>query len=122
MIYQLSFAYCSPNTYVGPSIVVIDNSQSTTENIDVGMYSSLMGNFDFSAPIHHVYTMSSRLSSAKRSFPFFTSYFSDPWTLPSPTSMIEGPSLAGMDMPLSAAKIAYQSILDSSTDPDPITS
>jgi hypothetical protein len=43
MIDQLSFAYSSPNASVGPSIPVIDNSQPTTENIGVRMYSSLMG-------------------------------------------------------------------------------
>jgi hypothetical protein len=87
---QLSFVYSSPNTYVGPSIPVIENSQPATENIGVGMYSSLMGTFDFSAPIHHVYAMSSRHASVGRSIPFRTSYLGDPWTLPSPTSLCEG--------------------------------
>ena len=59
---QLSFEYASPNAFVGPLILVVDNSQSKTENIDVGMYLSLMGTFDFMAPIHHVYAMSSRSS------------------------------------------------------------
>jgi hypothetical protein len=31
---QLSFAYSSPNASVGPSIPVVDNSQSETENIE----------------------------------------------------------------------------------------
>jgi hypothetical protein len=119
---QLSFAYSSPNASVGPSIPVIDNSQPTTENISVRMYSSLMGTFDFSAPIHHVYAMSSRPASTGRSIPFRTSYFSDPWTLPSPTSSGEGQLHAGMAMPLSAVEIAYQVVLDSSVDPDPVTS
>jgi hypothetical protein len=122
MIDQLSFAYSSPNASVGLSIPVIDNSQPTTENIGVRMYSSLMGTFDFSTSIHHVYAMSSRLASTERSIPFRTSYFSDPWTLPSLTSSIEGHSHAGMAMPLSAAKIVYQAILDSSADPDLVTS
>jgi hypothetical protein len=87
---QLSFAYSSPNTSIGLSIPMIDNSQKTTENISVWMYSSLMGTFDFSTPIHHVYAMSSRHVSVERSIPFRTSYFSDPWTLPSLTSSIEG--------------------------------
>jgi hypothetical protein len=89
-IYQLSFAYSSPNASVGSSIPVIDNSHPKIENISVRMYSSLMGTFDFSTLIHHVYAMSSRPASAKRSIPFCTSYFSDPWTLPSLTSLIEG--------------------------------
>jgi hypothetical protein len=119
---QLSFAYSSPNAYVGPSIPVIDNSQPTIENIGVRMYSSLMGTFDFSAPIHHVYAMSSRSALVGRSIPFRTSYISDPWTLPSPTSSSEGQLHVGMAIPLSAEEIAYQAILDSSVDPDPVTS
>jgi hypothetical protein len=49
---QLSFAYSSFNASLGNSIHVIDNSRSTTENVDVGMYSSLMGTFDFLTPNH----------------------------------------------------------------------
>jgi hypothetical protein len=80
-----------------------------------------MGTFNFSTPIYHVYTMSSKPTSTERSIPFRTSYFSDTWTLPSPTSSIEGHLHAGMAMPLSATEIAYQVILDSSVDPDLIT-
>jgi hypothetical protein len=69
---------------------VIDNSQAITENIDVRMYSSLMGTFNFLALIHHVYAMSSRHSLARSSILFCTSYLSDPWTLPSPTLLSEG--------------------------------
>jgi hypothetical protein len=81
-----------------------------------------MGTFDFSTQIHHVYAMSCRHASTERSIPFHTSYFSDPWTLPSLTSLIEGQSHAGMAMPLSTVEIVYQAILDSSVDPDPTTS
>jgi hypothetical protein len=42
---------------------MMDNSQLKTKDIGVGMYSSLMGIFDFEAPIHHIYAMSSRYSS-----------------------------------------------------------
>ena len=66
--------------------------------------------------------MFSRLVTTGRSIPFRNSYFSDPWTLPSPASSFEGQSNARMAMPLSVAKIVYQAILDSSTDPDPVTS
>jgi hypothetical protein len=83
MIDQLSFVHASPNASVGPSIPMIDNSQQTTKDMGVRMYSSLMGTFDFMAPVHHIYAMSSRYSSSMRSIPFRTSYFNDPWTLPS---------------------------------------
>jgi hypothetical protein len=98
---QLSFAYAIPNAFVGPSIPMIENSQLKTENIGVRMYSSLMGTFDVMAPIHHIYTMSIRYASSKRSVPFHTSYFNDPWTLPSSTASFEVQSHTGMVMPLS---------------------
>jgi hypothetical protein len=83
---QLSFACSSPNASIGPSIPVIDNSQPTTKNISVRMYYSLMGTFNFMTSSHHIYAMSSRPASIGRSIPFCTSYFSDPWTLPSSTT------------------------------------
>jgi hypothetical protein len=101
---------------------MINNSQPTTENIGVKMYSSLLGTFDFMTPSHHIYTMSSRPVSTGRSIPFCTSYFSDPWTLPSPTSSCEGQFHAGMAMPLSTTETVYQVVLDSSADLDPVTS
>jgi hypothetical protein len=122
MIDHLSFAYSIPNASLGQSILVIDNSRPTTENIVVGMYSSLMGTFDFSAPNHQVYAISSRSVSTGRSIPFRTSYFYDLWTLPSLTLSCEGQSHAGMAMPLSTVEITYQDILNSFTDPDPVPS
>jgi hypothetical protein len=104
---QLSFAHASPNALVRPSILVIDNSQPTTEDVGVRMYSSLMGTFDFMAPIHHIYAMSSRYSLSTRSIPFRTSYFNDPWTLPSLTMSYECQSQIGMSMALSVEEIAY---------------
>jgi hypothetical protein len=118
----LSFAYSSLNASIGPSIPVIKNSQPETKNIGVRMYSSLMGNFNFSTPIHHVYSMSSRPALAGRSIPFHTSYISDPWTLPSLNSSWEAQSHACMAMPLSVAEIEYQAVIESSIDPDPVTS
>jgi hypothetical protein len=61
---QLYFMHTRHNALVGPSIPVINNSQPTTEDIGVRMYSSLMGTFDFMEPIHHIYAMSSRSSSS----------------------------------------------------------
>jgi hypothetical protein len=81
-----------------------------------------MDTFDFMAPIHHVYAMSNMLVSLERFVPFRTSYFNDPWTLPSSTSSCEGQSHDGMAMPLSTTKIAYQFVLESSVNLDPITS
>jgi hypothetical protein len=90
MVNQLSFAYASPSASVGLSILVFDNSQLETKNIGVRMYSSIMGTFDFMAPIHHLYAMSSRLVSSERSIPSHVSYFNDLWNLPSSTTSCEG--------------------------------
>jgi hypothetical protein len=122
MIDQLSFVYASPNASVGPLIPMINNSQATTKNIDVRMYSYLMGAFDFMALIHHVYAMSSRPISKERSISFHTYYFNDPWNLTSSNSSCEGQSHARMAMPLSTTEIVYQDVLDSSIDYDPVTS
>jgi hypothetical protein len=107
MIDQLSFVHDSCNASIGPSIPVIDNFQLETEDIGVRMYSSLMGTFDFMAPIHHIYAMSSRSSSSIRFVPFCTSYFNDPWTLHSLTMSCEGESPIEMEMPLPMEEIAY---------------
>jgi hypothetical protein len=77
-----------------------------------------MGTLDFVAPIHHIYSMSIQSTSSMRSGTFHTSYFNDPWTLPSSTASYEGQSHIGMAMPLSTTKIPYQVVIDSYVDPD----
>jgi hypothetical protein len=113
---QLSFARSSPNASLGPSIPVINNSQPTTENIGVGMYSSLMGTFKFMTltPSHHIYAMSSRPVSTGRSIPFRTSYFSDPWTLPSSTASCEGQPHTGIISPTSVSHVGDWSTISAS--------
>jgi hypothetical protein len=86
------------------------------------MYSSLMVTFEFMAPIHHIYGMSSRPVSSERYVTFHTYYFNNPWTLPSSAASFEGQPHTRMSMPLSATEIAYQVVLDSSVDLDPDTS
>jgi hypothetical protein len=81
---QSSFVHASTNASVGPLIPVINNYRKETKDVGVEMYSFLMGSFDFVAPIHHIHDISSRSLSSMRSVPFCTSYFNDPWTLPSP--------------------------------------
>jgi hypothetical protein len=119
---QLSFIFSSPSAPLGSSIPMINNSHMESENIRVRMYSSLMGTFDFSAPSHHVYAMSSRPVLIGRSIPFCTYYFSDPWILPSLTSSCEGESDAGMAIPLSKIEIVYQVVLKYSVDPNLVPS
>jgi hypothetical protein len=72
-----------------------------------------MGSFDIPAPISYIHaTLVNRVTS------FRMSYIQDPWTLPSPSSMVEGRVHVGMAKPLSAAEIAYQAIQQATTDPD----
>jgi hypothetical protein len=111
---QLSFVYTSPNAFVGLSIPMIKNSQLANENINVKMYSSLMGTFDFMASIHHVYAMSSRPILTERSISFHTSYFSDTWTLPSSTTSCEGQSHTGIISPTSVSHVGYWSTTSAS--------
>jgi hypothetical protein len=86
------------------------------------MSSSLMGSFDFKALIHHIYVISSESSSLMRFVPFCTSYFNDPWTLPSLTMSYEGESQIRMAMTLPSSKVVYQDILDAIADPNPSSS
>jgi hypothetical protein len=75
---QLLFVHASPNESVGPLIPVIENSWQETEDVGVRMYSSLMGSFDFMAPIHQIHSIFSRYSLSMRFIPFRTLYFNDP--------------------------------------------
>jgi hypothetical protein len=113
--------HASPNASIGPLILVIDNYWQETKDVGVEMYSSLMGSFDFVAPIHHIHAISSRYSLPMRSIHFRTSYFNDPWTLTSLTMSCKGQSHIGMEIPLSLTEVPYQDILNTIVDPDPFS-
>jgi hypothetical protein len=49
---------------------------------------------------------------------FHTTYFNDPWILPSPSAMMEGTGHHGMSMPLSMTEVAYSIVQQASIDPD----
>ena len=76
------------------------------------MYSSLMGTFDFPSPIARINVVSSSRESSWEEF-FRTHYFSDPWTLPSPTTTLDEGQVGGMAFPISAAELRFQSIINS---------
>jgi hypothetical protein len=115
---QFSFVHTSPSALVGPSVPMIDNSQQENENVGIEMYSSLMGIFDFMEPIHHIHAISREYLLSMRSIPLCTSYFNDPWTLPSPTMSYEGQSHIRMAMPLSTTKVVYHDILNPTAESD----
>jgi hypothetical protein len=81
-----------------------------------------MGAFNFSTLITHINAISNDSSSSLWFVHFHTSYLNDPWTLPSLYVSYEVFSHIGMEMKLSTIEIAYQSILETTTDLDPPSS
>ena len=106
----------------GATILVIDYSQLTNENVSVGMYLSLMGTFDIFAPIITIGSSLGSESSSLSPVPFRISHLEDPWTLPSPSTSDEDPRPTKMDMSLSTTTITYQSTLGPVVDPSPSSS
>jgi hypothetical protein len=116
---QLSFSIPDPS--LGVSMVpMIDNPQLGVVSVGVGLCPSLMGPFDYPPPQgdvefiydHHkveIFQVSS----------FRTTYFIDPWILPSPSVTMEGTGHPGISMPLSAAEVAYSLVQQTSANPDP---
>ena len=119
---QKPFENSSTKESSGATISVIDNSQLTTENVGVGMYLSLMGNFNISTPILMIGSSLGSESSSLSSNPFHISHLEDPWTLPSPSTSNEDPRPTKMDMLLSTTKISYKDTLGSILDPRPSSS
>jgi hypothetical protein len=116
---QLSFS--RPNPSLGASTVsMIDNLQPSVVNVGVGLCPSLMGTFDYPPPQgdinfisnHHKVEIFQVLS-------FCTTYFDDPWILPSPLVTMDGTGHPGMSMPLSAAEVAYSLVQQASVNTDP---
>jgi hypothetical protein len=104
---QLSFSRFDLSLGVS-AVPMIDNPQPGVVNIGVGLYPSLMGTFDYLPPQGDVKFISDhhkveifQVSS------FCTTYFKDPWILPSPLATMEGTGHLGMSMPLSAAEVEY---------------
>ena len=67
---------------LGASILIIDHSQSATENVGVGMYHSLMGTFNCPALILMIGSSVGWDSTSLNSVPFHTSRMEDPCILP----------------------------------------
>ena len=87
---QLDCPPVDPNASTDSSVPKLDNTKAPVENLGVGMYSSLMGTFDIPPPTVHINAISSSKAPLRREF-FRTHYFSDPWTLPSPTATLQNP-------------------------------
>lgn len=99
------------NAYTESTIPLVNNPKHPIENLGFGIYSSLMGTFDFPTPIARINAISSSKAPSQRDF-FKTHYFSDPWPLPSSTTILDGEHVGGMEFPISVAEISYQSIVN----------
>jgi hypothetical protein len=117
---QLSFS--RPDPALGASTVpMVDNPQAGVMNIGVGLCPSLMGTFNYPPPQGDVKFMSTHhKADIFHVSSFHTTYFQDPWTLPSPSDMMDAIGHAGMSTPLSAAEVAYSLVQQTSVNPDPI--
>jgi hypothetical protein len=87
---------------------MVDNPQAGVVNIGVGLCPSLMSTFDYPPPQGDVKFISNHhKAEIFHILSFRTTYFQDPWTLLSPSAMMDEIGKAGMAMPLSAAEVAY---------------
>jgi hypothetical protein len=102
-----------------PTIPMIDNPQASFINVGVSLCPYLMGTFDYPHPHGDVKFISTHhKAEIFHVSSFRTTYFKDPWILPSPSAKMDEIGHAGMSMPLSAAKVAYSLVQQASTTPD----
>ena len=81
---------------------MVDQVKPLNESLGVGMYSSLMGNFDIPTPINYLGS-----TCIGKSVKMVVDRI-DPWVLPSHTEP---------EVPLSVVDVTYQAIIDTTTDP-----
>jgi hypothetical protein len=117
---QLSFS--RPDPALGASMVpMVDNPQASVVNIGVGLCPSLMGTFDYPPPQGDVKFISNHHKAKIFHISSFrTTYFQDPWNIPSPSATMDETGQASMAMPLSTAEVAYSLVQQASATPDPI--
>jgi hypothetical protein len=106
-INQLSFSRSDPALGVS-MVLMIDNPKTGVVNVGVGLCPSLMGTFDYPPPHGDIKFISNhhkveifQVSS------FCTTYFEDPWILPSPSAMMDETGHPSVSMPLSTTEVAY---------------
>lgn len=78
---QMDYSPGESNASSESIVPLVNNLKHPIENVGVGMYSSLMGTFDFLAPVTRINAISSSTTPSRREF-FRTHYFLDPWSLP----------------------------------------
>jgi hypothetical protein len=117
---QLSFS--RPDPALGASTVpMVENPPAGVVNVGVGLCPSLMGTFDYPPPHGDVKFVSAHhKAEIFQVSSFRTTYFEDPWILPSPSAAMDETGHSGMPMPLSSAEVAYSLVQQASANPDPI--
>jgi hypothetical protein len=101
-------------------VPIIDNPQASVVNVGVGLCPSLMGTFDYPPPHDDVKFISNHhKAEIFQVSSFCTTYFEDPWILPSPSAMMDETRHYSMSMPLSTAEVMYSLVQQASTNPDP---
>jgi hypothetical protein len=80
-------------------------------NVGVGLFPPLMGTFDYLPPSSNVKMISVVPDQPRAKIfqvsSFYTTYFTDLWTLPSPSALMEETGNPGMFMPLFVVEVAY---------------
>ena len=116
---RLSF-YNAPNEF-GTVVPCVNNSTPACENMGVGLYSSLMGSLNISAPIllvnsfpiYGLTQVARDQGFLERSFK--TTYLLDPWTLPKSDTLVNEDGTIGMPSPLSIVEVAYRTVQEKTT-------
>jgi hypothetical protein len=91
-------------------------------NVGVGLYPPLMGTFDYPPSTDNVHYMPVVLGQPRAKIfqilSFRRTYFNNPWTLPSPSAMMEGTGHHGMVMPLLMIEVTYYIVQQAFADSD----
>jgi hypothetical protein len=115
---QLSFS--RPDLALGAStILMIDNPQPSFINVGIGFCPSLMGTFDYPPPHGNIKFISNHHKvEIFQVLSFCTTYFKDPWILPSPSATMDEIGNPRMSMPLSVTEVAYSLVQQASANTD----
>jgi hypothetical protein len=115
---QLSFSRPDPALGVF-TVPMIYNPQPGVVNVGVGLCPSFMGTLDYPPPHDDVKFISNLQNVAIFQVSSFrTTYFEDPWILPSPSTMMDETGHPDMSMPLSSIEVAYSLVQQASANPD----
>lgn len=110
---QLDYSSVDPRATSNSTVLMVDNPRPPTENLGVGMYSSLMGTFDLPPPIARIDTISSSKEPLRKEF-VQTHYFSDPGPLSSSVTTSDDGRVGEIESSMSAAELRCESIDNSS--------